>query len=246
MVVAGGDTSEWSVAQRQNFAALHNTNACVFIDRSENGKGPYALDFYYPHTRSPLCMHASLAAAYYMNAHNVDGYSGLVLTSLGEQVLSFTHSGNRIHISVEPAPVTTPTPDVSATATLLGCAESAIKSFAIASVGSPKLLVEITTPERLYVLRPRLDRIVSWGKASAVSGIYAYTHRQMNHYEGRNFNHLDEGLEDAATGVAAGALSVQLAQDIVLYQGAMLGNSCLISADNCGGVITIGGRVNDA
>lgn len=130
---------------------------------------------------------------------------------------------------------------------MLGCAESAIQSpAAIASVGSPKLLVEMANTEALRSLRPKLDTIVHWGKAAGVNGIYAYAPRKLNAYEGRNFNHLDEQLEDAATGVAAGALSLFLAKDITLYQGMAQGNPCRISASHGEGLIHVGGQVVEA
>ena len=64
-----------------------------------------------------------------------------------------------------------------------------------------------------------------------------------NEYAGRNFNHLDVTLEDAATGVAAGALSVRLNADITLYQGRNLDNPCVIRASRAEGKIRVGGRV---
>jgi len=213
----------------------------------EDGVGSCVLDFYYPHARSPLCLHASLAAAYYLHTHNVAEYSGSVLTSMNKQLLTFRHSGNELHISVEPDQVKMPVPSMGAVAKLLGCTESAIKPpAAIASIGSPKLLVEMVSPEALYALRPPLNGIVEWGKVSAVSGVYAYAHHELNKYEGRNFNHLDENLEDAATGVAAGALSLFLARNIILSQGVILGNRCQISASDCDGLISVGGLVFEA
>lgn len=247
LVIFQRGSSEWSVAERQKFAAEQKANACVFINTMEDGIGPCVLDFYYPHARSPLCLHASLAAAHYMQTHHVAEYSGSALTSMSKQVLTFAHAGNELRTSVEPDHVKRPVPTVGAVAELLGCTESAIKTpAAIASIGSPKLLVEMVSPEALYALRPHLNGIVAWGQRAAVSGIYAYAHREMNQYEGRNFNHLEESLEDAATGVAAGALSVLLARNIILHQGVMLGNRCQISASNCDGLISVGGLVYEA
>ncbi|WP_274610353.1 PhzF family phenazine biosynthesis protein [Pseudomonas sp. TH31] len=247
LVIFEGASSGRSIAERQRFAAAQKAKACVFINIMEDGVGPCVLDFYYPHARSPLCLHASLAAAYYLHTHNVAEYCGSVLTSMNKQLLTFTHSGNELHISVEPDQVNMSVPSICVIAKLLGCTESAIKSpAAIASIGSPKLLVEMVSPEALYALRPALNGIVEWGQAAAVSGVYAYAHRELNKYEGRNFNHLDESMEDAATGVAAGALSLFLARNIILSQGVMLGNRCQISASDCDGLISVGGLVFEA
>src|SRR5438067_2812400 len=58
-LVIEGDGSDASA--RQAFAQARNTT-CVFIDED----GPLAatrVDYHYPHMRSPLCLHATLAVA---------------------------------------------------------------------------------------------------------------------------------------------------------------------------------------
>jgi PhzF family phenazine biosynthesis protein len=247
LVVFLGASSGWSIEARQEFAAAKMANACVFITSNEDDAGPCVLDFYYPHARSPLCLHASLAAARYLHAHGIAEYSGSVLTSMTRQLLSFKHSGNELHVSVTPGQLTMLSPPIDTIAKMLNCAESAIRPPAvISSIGSPKLLVEMVSTDELYALRPRLQEVVDWGKQSAVSGIYAYAHREPDKYEGRNFNHLYENLEDAATGVAAGALSVLLAKSITVSQGVRLGNRCQISASRQDGSISVGGMVFEA
>src|ERR1700739_2100312 len=47
---------------RQTYARKRNVSACVFIDRQPDGA--IVLDYFYPHTRSPLCLHATLAATH--------------------------------------------------------------------------------------------------------------------------------------------------------------------------------------
>ncbi|MFS1286807.1 PhzF family phenazine biosynthesis protein [Pseudomonas piscis] len=237
----------WPPAERLAFAARQNANACVFIDYPQDPAKPYVLDFYYPHSRSPLCLHASLAAAHYLDTQGGARYSGSLSTAMTAKHLAFTRVGNELHIQVMPERVTAHVPATGEVAQWLDCAESAIKGpVAIASVGSAKLLVEMASSDELYALRPKLDEILDWGKRCGVSGIYAYVHRGADEYEGRNFNHRDECLEDTATGVAAGALCVLLKRDIVLHQGLMLDNHCRISARNDNGLISIGGLVHQA
>eukprot|EP01034_Spumella_vulgaris_P024291 gene24291-30612_t len=68
-LVVLGDAS--SAAERQAFAREQNRSACVFVDAGNaagaDGQGDadaqYVLDYFYPHMRSPLCLHATLAAA---------------------------------------------------------------------------------------------------------------------------------------------------------------------------------------
>ena len=45
---------------RQQIARERNTT-CVFLDT--DGAGHIRIDFFYPHKRSPLCVHATLAVA---------------------------------------------------------------------------------------------------------------------------------------------------------------------------------------
>jgi predicted PhzF superfamily epimerase YddE/YHI9 len=112
----------------------------------------------------------------------------------------------------------------------------------VASVGSPKLLVEVPDAATLHALRPDLEAITGWGKEVGVNGIYAWCRLQDGRFEGRNFNHLDPALEDSATGVAAGALTALLGQGITLLQGRATGQSCLIRTRVEDGAILVGGR----
>jgi len=113
----------------------------------------------------------------------------------------------------------------------------------VASIGSPKLLAEVADTDVLYGLAPDLARIAAWGKDVGVNGIYAWCRRDDGTFEGRNFNHLDPALEDSATGVAAGALTVLLGRGIVLRQGHTTGADCLIRTRVDDGAICVGGVV---
>ena len=74
-----------------------------------------------------------------------------------------------------------------------------------------------------------------------MNGIYAWCRRPDGEYEGRYFNHLDATLEDSATGVAAGALSVALRRGLVLRQGKATGRDCLIRTRIDGDALLVGG-----
>ena len=58
--------------------------------------------------------------------------------------------------------------------------------------------------------------------------------------------YLDPLLEDSATGVAAGALSVALGHGITLRQGAAGGRACLRRTALEGEAVLVGGRVEHA
>jgi predicted PhzF superfamily epimerase YddE/YHI9 len=100
----------------------------------------------------------------------------------------------------------------------------------------------VDSPATLQALAPDLAAITAWGKTTGVSGCYVYCRRGDGSYEGRNFNHLDPRLEDRATGVAAGALTVHLGRALVLHQG----GSCRMDTAIDGDLITVGGKVEAA
>jgi predicted PhzF superfamily epimerase YddE/YHI9 len=116
----------------------------------------------------------------------------------------------------------------------------------IASVGSPKLLLEVADSATLHALTPNLHAIADWGKQHGVSGCYAWCRRPDGALEGRNLNHLDPAAEDGATGVAAGALTVHLLTGITLYQGANVGTPCKLRTELRAESILIGGKTEPA
>ncbi|MYN08408.1 PhzF family phenazine biosynthesis protein [Pseudoduganella aquatica] len=239
LVVLGDASSE---AQRQDFARAQNRSACVFVDAVAPADGGgaaaqdalFVLDYYYPHMRSPLCLHATLAAARVLLREH--GAPLAVRTALRGQLLHVSERGTDVFVRLQRQP----TPDVvippDLPAALLGQPSLRLASApAIASVGSPKLLLELDSAAALQALRPDLARIAAWGKEHGVSGCYAYARRGDGSFEGRNFNHLDPALEDSATGVAAGALTVHLGRALTLHQGAALGQPCVLRTELDGG-----------
>lgn len=226
---------------RLAFAREHGAPACVFID----GQGPWQADFYYPHARSPLCLHASLAAAHILCQRH--GASVSVCTAMRAQNLELQHDSAGSFVRVRRQAVAPLGIDPGLPAHLLGQPALALASAPLlSSVGSPKLLIEVAHRAALYALDPPLARIVEWSKEHGVNGCYVYWRAGENAFEGRNFNHLDPAREDAATGVAAGALCAWLGTDLVMHQGAHLGNPCRIVARNDGGSILVGGLTCDA
>jgi PhzF family phenazine biosynthesis protein len=249
VVVSGPELSGWSLEDRQQFTIDEHAHACVFVDADALASGPVTLDFYYPHSRSPLCLHASLAAADHIWKTGQHGGVLLLTSSMKKQPLAFDRAGDDIFVSVAIQQTDFPDVSISDVAKLFRCDPGVLVSSPdVASVGSPKLLVEVASENVLYSLRPDLEGITEWGRTNGVNGCFAYTRMgaSLNQYAGRNFNHLDATLEDAATGVAAGALSVRLNADITVYQGQNLDNPCVIRASRTEGKIRVGGRVTTA
>ncbi|HEX5344567.1 MAG TPA: PhzF family phenazine biosynthesis protein [Duganella sp.] len=228
-----------SAEQRQQFAREQNKPACVFVDEAADGS--VVLDYFYPHTRSPLCLHATLAAARLLLSPQRPQLQ--VRTAMRGQLLTLILQDGEVFIelSKQAAPEVSIPPELPGR--LLAAPGIALASApVIASVGSPKLLLEVADRATLHALTPDLPAIADWGRQHGVSGCYVWCRRPDGALEGRNLNHLDPAAEDGATGVAAGALTVHLQTGITLYQGANVGTPCLLRTEFCGENILIGGK----
>lgn len=227
-----------STGQRQQFAAERNQPACVFIDQTDGG---LVLDYFYPHTRSPLCLHATLAAAHVLLSSAQPRLT--VRTALRGQKLTLLWQDGEVFIELSPQAVPQVAIAPELPGQLLAVPGIALRSPPmIASVGSPKLLLEVADSATLHALTPDLPRVAAWGKAHQVSGCYVWCRRPDGALEGRNINHLEPAGEDGATGVAAGALTVHLQTGVTLYQGANLGTPCKLRTEFRNETILIGGR----
>lgn len=236
LVIEGGRSDQ---AARTAFARVRNTT-CVYLDGE-------VVDFHYPHMRSPLCIHATLAVAQLLFARQPQAERLAVSTAMRGQRLELVRESTEFFVRLQAQEVAQPALDERALARLLALPVLAPASPpTVASVGSPKLLVEVADAATLQALRPDLEAIAAWGKAAGVNGISAWCRLQDGRFEGRNFNHLDPALEDSATGVAAGALGALLGHGVTLLQGRATGRSCLIRTRVDGDAILVGGRAEPA
>jgi predicted PhzF superfamily epimerase YddE/YHI9 len=214
---------------RQALAAASGAGATVFLD-----EGGGVLDFYYPHARSVLCLHASLAAAAWLFARQGSDEAIEVRTAQRGQLLRFTREGGHYFIGLAAQAAPAVAADAAA---LLG---APCLGSALASVGSPKLLVEVADRAALDALAPDLARILAWGAAHGVNGIYAWCRLGEHHYAGRNFNHRAPDQEDRATGVAAAALTLHLGHGLILEQG----GDCRMVTKRDGAHVQVGGTAH--
>ena len=230
--------------ERQQFARERQVSACVFVDRQPDGA--IVLDYFYPHTRSPLCLHATLAAAHVLLAAPGAPASVTVHTAMRGQPLMLVRRAQDLFIGLAPQAPPQVTIERYLPSELMGQHMQLLSPPVIASVGSPKLLLEVADSTTLRALRPNLELIADWGRLHGVNGCYVYCKLGDGHYEGRNFNHLDPALEDSATGVAAGALAHHLQQSLSLSQGHVTNQPCLIRASHETGQIWVGGMVQSS
>ncbi|ASL46133.1 putative isomerase YddE [Burkholderia sp. AD24] len=229
------ETERLAFAQRQNAAAT------VFVET--NAAGETQLDYFYPHMRSPLCLHATLAASAVFFERNPDAQRTRFVTSMRGQVLDITRFDQSIFVEASPQRCPPLSVEVADTASLLRTDPANLIGLPrLASVGSAKLLVEVADQNVLDALQPDLPAIVGWGREHGVSGLYVYCRLDDETYAGRNFNHLEPHAEDPATGVAAGALATLLERNITLLQGDARGQPCTLQARYRAGAVQVGGR----
>jgi predicted PhzF superfamily epimerase YddE/YHI9 len=226
---------------RLEFARQQDASATVFVDA--NAAGDPQLDYYYPHTRSPLCLHATLAAS----AVFFERYPCIerlrFVTSMHRQALAIEVVDEGIFVVLKAQRCQKSISDVAETAKLL-CVKSThlVGIRGPASVRSAKLLVEVADESFLNGLRPDLTGIIDWSRQHNASGMYVSCQLRDGVYAGRIFNHLEPRLEDATTGVVAAALALTLERSLTLVQGDVLGQSCALYARYMGGAVQIGGR----
>lgn len=97
-------------------------------------------------------------------------------------------------------------------------------------------------------LKPNFQKILEWSLANEVNGLYVYTNdlqtASMN-FLARGFNPKTGHHEDAATGVAAAALSAVFEKNIIVKQGQSLNRPCQIITKYLGeGNVLVGGIVS--
>ncbi|WP_051306223.1 PhzF family phenazine biosynthesis protein [Massilia alkalitolerans] len=236
LVIEGGQANEEA---RRALARARNTT-CVFLDGE-------VVDFYYPHMRSPLCLHATLAVAHVLFGRHPDAALLSVTTAMRGQRLDLLRGDHAFYVRLQAQEVAQPVLASGLLEHLLAAPGFVPASPPrVASVGSPKLLVEVQDAATLLGLQPDLEAIAAWGKDAGINGIYAWCRLPDGRFEGRNFNHLDPALEDIATGVAAGALTALLGHGIVLRQGRATRQSCIIRTRAEDGAILVGGRTEPA
>jgi len=203
------------------------------------------LDYVYPHTRSPLCIHATLAAAQLLFERQGSSAPLTVKTAMHGQPLVLSRNGDDVFVRLASQAAPALELDMALPLRLLGAPDLVLASAPhVLSVGSPKLLLEVEDVETLYALQPDLALIHVWGKNAGVNGCYAWCRTGEGEVEGRNFNYLEPALEDSATGVAAGALTLLLGQALSVRQGRATGQACLIRTALEGDAVLVGGLVS--
>ena len=177
------------------------------------------LDYVYPHMRSPLCLHATLAAAQLLFERHGSGAPLGVKTAMHGQALVLSRAAEHVFVRLARQEAPALELDTALPLRLLAAPDLVLASAPrVLSVGSPKLLLEVADVDTLYGLQPDLALIHVWGKNAGVNGCYAWCRTGDGEVEGRNFNHLEPALEDSATGQSC-SIRTALEGEAVLVGG---------------------------
>lgn len=248
------DCDALTPTEKQSIAKEMNFPVTTFVSNITNSMP--VLEYFYPDTQMPLCLHGTIAAAHWLfNAGGVDGdklrckrlYNDLFLPSL------LVHRSNADNFLVEVV-------DHEVNGLNFNYLELATKFlqlpqdsqsifdtellFGIASVGSPKLFIPIKTKKLLDNIIPDQAAITKWSIEHKINGLYVYTRdeSEKDTFHARGFNPRTGYLEDAATGVAAGALACGLKQNLTVFQGSSIARPSKIQVSYIGnGVSMVGG-----
>lgn len=223
----------------------------VTVFLSNKDMEPYQIEFYYPDTEMPLCLHGTLGAAYVL--FRKQPLNHLMLMTKSNHKLEVRRDKEIIQVCVSSSSTPHIKIDNNFIQQMLNL--KSIEVFdvdyplVVASVGSPKLLIPLKTFEQLATLAPDFDLIAKWSKESGVNGMYVYTPdskiENVDFYA-RGFNPKAGHHEDAATGVAAAALSLSLKRSFVIGQGIFMQrpSAITVSYENDDS-IWVGGKVRE-
>jgi len=232
--------------EKQKLAKELGMPVTVFLSEVINGS--CHVEFFYPDTEMPLCLHGTIGAAYFLlqryDIHNP------VLIAKNENKLIIRNEDNIIQVlvSAQQAPKVILNKTVICKMLNLSDADQIenVLPLTVSSVGSPKFLVPVSSFALLAALNPNFDLITKWSVEHAVNGLYVYTKDSQDsalNFYARGFNPKTGHNEDAATGVAAAALALSLQQSIVVGQGIFIQRPSAINVSyENSQTIWVGGR----
>ncbi|WP_169871463.1 PhzF family phenazine biosynthesis protein [Shouchella patagoniensis] len=200
--------------------------------------------------RINFCGHGILALYRFLNSNciNCDHLT------LGDKKVSFSVTEDKYWFSTDSANIRKAELDVDLVAEAFGLHASDFvePEFYEASIGSPKLLVELEDLNTIKKVNPHFELIKRISLDYKFNGFFLFTRDTIDpssDFFARSFNPLSGIQEDIATGVAAGALGLVLKkrygdlQEFKVEQGHLFDNRCKIFIKEVNGSIFVGGHV---
>ena len=231
---------------KQGLAAKLNLPVTVFIFQPDSLQP--TLEYFYPNSQMPLCLHGTIGAGKIL--FDLDRSAIKKLKTKSGLQLQVTSASDVVQVKVAAQSSPQIKWNSNEVETMLGIKKSDIATefpYTTASVGSPKLLVPLRSPTLLAHLQPNFAQIAKWSEKHKINGLYVYAcskQRSSDFFSARGFNPRTGHNEDAATGVAAGALATCLKHNLVVEQGHFINKPCRIFATyNKSDDIWVGGKV---
>jgi PhzF family phenazine biosynthesis protein len=234
---------------KQILAKRLNLPVTVFLSKVIDGN--CHIEYFYPATEMALCLHGTIGAAYILSKEkNLDH---LIFLTKDKKELKTRMLDNVIQVLVSSQSSPSISIDKLQVCNMLNLKEDDIDlelPFIVSSVCSPKLLIPLKSFESLSILNPKFDLITEWSIKNSINGFYVYTkdiHRDDFNFYARGFNPKGGHHEDAATGVAAAALSLALKKSIVVGQGKFINrpSKIIVSYENPNN-IWVGGNARES
>lgn len=206
--------------EMRQFAIEAKTPVTVFIEPSSSTS---IFRFFSAAGEMSLCIHGTLAASHVLMQRNNTKHVDATTKNNTSLQISKTID-DTLYVSLPFGHILSTTPILSEISDMLRTPTTEINEHlpcCVATIGSPKLLIPILNPEYLTALQPDFELIQKWSIQNKINGIYAYTKVGLNRFIARGFNPTSGNNEDAATGVAAGALytALNIHSKIQILQG---------------------------
>jgi PhzF family phenazine biosynthesis protein len=233
--------------EKLRLAAKLNSPVTVFV--SDSASETPVIEFYYPEREMKLCLHGTLAAGKVLLT--LKKLKNIRFSTKTRQLLTvcqITSDSYQVKVSAQNLPY-----DALTQQNVIDMLKIDPKillpnlPFSVVSVGSPKLLIPVGSLKMLLDLKLDFRFIKEWSLQNNINGLYVYTPTSdASIFDARGFNPKTGHNEDAATGVAAGALSLALKRSIIVNQGNSLNIPCSISVTYHDPMqIWIGGNISE-
>ncbi|WP_434752342.1 PhzF family phenazine biosynthesis protein [Paenibacillus amylolyticus] len=249
----------WHDAEMLEIARDSGTPVTVFVQFSNEQAENTVLRYFSSEKEMAFCGHGTLAAgAFILQQYERNPIQ--VVSGSGTPIVISKSPQGHFYFKTSRVSRLDMKPDKIEVAYMLGVNPEIILDdipFCVASIGSPKLFVPLRHLTALDEVIPNFEQIRAWSEKYGVNGVYVYTFQETVkrnqddkavYINARGFNPLFGIPEDAATGVAAGALGDLLFQagglsEYVIQQGKHVGAKSEISVKIKTGSVEIGGSV---
>lgn len=227
-------------SDKLKLAQIKGSSAIVFFEKIQSET--YVLDFYYPHARSPLCLHAALAAAKHLGSEEK---KVIFQTSQHNKKIICTVNSDSVRALLPSQPEVDIFTENKEIMGYIGIDDSdLLNRVFLVNIGSRKLMFEVKEKNKISTLNPDLKEIIKWCEIRNINGCFVFCKVNDGSYYGRNFNHIHREMEDSATGVAALSIAAIKNHEVKLFQGEHLNNRCCLYAGVTSAGLWIEGCVN--